>query len=48
MQIIFSFDTEEYETPGVDDAVKVWADMLAGHGIRGAFCMVGEKARVLR
>ena len=48
MQLIFSFDTEEYETPGVDDAVKVWADMLAGHGFRGAFCVVGEKARVLR
>lgn len=48
MQVIFSFDTEEYETPGVDDTVKIWADMLARHNFRGTFCTVGEKARVLR
>jgi hypothetical protein len=48
MQLIFSFDTEEYETPGIDDTVKIWADMLTKHGCRGAFCTVGEKARVLR
>jgi hypothetical protein len=48
MRLIFSFDTEEYETPGVDDTVKIWADMLTTHGFRGCFCTVGEKARVLR
>ena len=48
MQLIFSFDTEEYETSGVDDAVKVWTDMMTRHNCRGTFCIVGEKARVLR
>ncbi len=47
MQLIFSFDTEEYETPGIDDTIKIWANMLAKYGCRGAFCIVGEKARVL-
>jgi len=46
--IIFSFDTEEYQSPPTDDATKVWAELLSKHGLRGAFCLVGEKARVLR
>ena len=48
VSVIFSFDTEEYQSPPTDDAAKVWAELLSKHGLRGAFCLVGEKARVLR
>lgn len=32
----------------MDDAIRIWADMLRKYGFHGAFCMVGEKAWVLR
>ena len=48
IHLIFSFDTEDYETPGSDDAAKIWADLLDRHGFTGCFCVVGEKARALR
>ena len=46
--LIFSCDTEDYETPASDDAELLWAQMFARHGIRACFCVVGEEARALR
>ncbi|HEX2184705.1 MAG TPA: hypothetical protein VHN78_04280, partial [Chloroflexota bacterium] len=46
--LIFSCDTEDYETPASDDAELLWARMFARHGIRACFCVVGEEARALR
>ena len=48
MQVIWSFDTEDYVTPEADDALLRWAELLAARGIRGTFCLVAEKARKLR
>ena len=45
--LIFSCDTEDYETPASDDAELLWARMFARHGIRACFCVVGEEARAL-
>lgn len=47
-ECIFSFDTEDFVTPESDDVLKAIADMLAGHGIRASFAVVGDKARALR
>ena len=46
--LIFSCDTEDYETPAADDAELLWARMFQRHGIRACFCVVGEEARALR
>jgi hypothetical protein len=46
--LIFSCDTEDYETPASDDAELLWARMFARHGIKACFCVVGEEARALR
>ncbi|HEX2324324.1 MAG TPA: hypothetical protein VHQ00_02935, partial [Chloroflexota bacterium] len=46
--LIFSCDTEDYETPAADEAELLWARMFARHGIRACFCVVGEEARALR
>jgi peptidoglycan/xylan/chitin deacetylase (PgdA/CDA1 family) len=46
--LIFSCDTEDYETPASDDAELLWAQLFARHGIRACFCVVGEEARALR
>jgi hypothetical protein len=46
--LIFSCDTEDYETPASDDAELLWARMFARHGLRACFCVVGEEARALR
>jgi hypothetical protein len=46
--LIFSCDTEDYETPAADDAELLWAQMFARHGMRACFCVVGEEARALR
>jgi hypothetical protein len=48
VSVVFSYDTEEYQAPFTDLATKTWADLLTKHGLRGCFCTVGEKARVLR
>lgn len=48
VSVVFAYDTEEYQAPFTDDATKIWADMLTKHGLKGCFCIVGEKARVLR
>ena len=34
--LIFSCDTEDYETPASDDAELLWARMFARHGIKPA------------
>ena len=46
--LIFSCDTEDYETAAADDAELLWARMFARHGLRACFCVVGEEARALR
>jgi hypothetical protein len=48
VELILSFDTEDYETPAADDAELIWAQMLARYGLPGCFCVVGEEARALR
>ncbi len=48
VSVIFSFDVEDFITPEADDAALRWAQLLAKHGVKGCFCVVGEKARVLR
>ncbi len=48
VDLILSFDSEDYETPAADDAEKIWAAMLSRYGLRGCFCVVGEEARALR
>ncbi len=47
-RVILSFDTEDFLTPEADDAVLRCAQILAKHGVRGCFCLVGERARALR
>jgi len=44
--VILSFDTEDFESD-TDDAVLFWANTLRKYGLRGCFCLVGEKARTL-
>lgn len=46
--VLISFDTEDFIGPAADDALLRLAKLLTSKGIRGSFCMVGEKARVLR
>ncbi|MCW8132357.1 MAG: hypothetical protein KIS92_18565 [Planctomycetota bacterium] len=45
--VIVSFDTEDFIGPASDDALLRLARLLTAKKIRGSFCMVGEKARVL-
>lgn len=47
-RLLFSFDSEDYETPAADDAELWWARELTRHGLTGCFCLVGELARALR
>src|SRR5215510_9327600 len=48
MRVIFSFDYENYIDPGADEPGMLYADLLARHGLRGCFMVVGERARALR
>jgi peptidoglycan/xylan/chitin deacetylase (PgdA/CDA1 family) len=48
MRVIFSFDYENYIDPGADEPGMLYADLLAKHGLRGCFMVVGERARALR
>ncbi|MFQ5762726.1 MAG: hypothetical protein ACE5PO_06800 [Candidatus Bathyarchaeia archaeon] len=48
VKLIFSFDSEDYETPAADDAEKWWAEAMSRHGIKACTCVVGELARALR
>ncbi len=47
VHLIFSFDSEDYETPAADDAEKWWAETMTKHGITACICVVGELARTL-
>src|SRR5260370_26213064 len=48
VRLIFSFDSEDYETPAADDAEKGWGETMAKHGITACICVVGELARGLQ
>jgi len=47
IRLIFSFDSEDYETPASDDAEKWWAEAMTRHGFTACVCVVGELARTL-
>src|SRR5690349_7726344 len=47
-RLILSLDSEDYETPGSDDAELWWAKTLSRYGLTGCFCVVAELARALR
>ncbi len=47
VDVIFSFDSEDYETPASDAGELWWAEALSRHHLTGSFCMVGELARAL-
>jgi len=47
VDVIFSFDSEDYETPEADEGERWWAEALRRHGFTGCFCLVGELARAL-
>ena len=47
VDVIFSFDSEDFETPAADEGERWWADALSRHGLTGCFCVVGELARAL-
>jgi hypothetical protein len=48
VHLIFSFDSEDYETSAADDAEKWWAQTMSKHGVVACICVVGELARALR
>ena len=48
MQIIFSFDTEDYVDPVSNDALLRLAEIHTKHDVPACFGIVGEKARFLR
>ena len=47
MDVILSFDTEDYVTPEAADAQKWWAEELTKRELRGSFQCVGEVIRGL-
>ena len=48
MQVILSFDTEDFVTPESDDALLLLAREMTKRDIRGCFAVVADKARALR
>lgn len=48
VKLIFSFDSEDFQTPASADAEKWWAETMTRHGIKACVCVVGELARTLR
>lgn len=48
LQLVLSFDTEDYVTPEAADAKKFWAEELSARGMRGSFQCVAEVIRVLQ
>jgi len=48
MQMIFSFDTEDYVDPVSNDALLRLAELHSKYGVPACFGLVGEKARFLR
>lgn len=47
MNMILSFDTEDFVTPESDDALLLLATELGKRGLRGNFALVGDKLRAL-
>jgi len=45
--MLFWFDVEDCTVPQSDDAAGRLASILTGHGVRGTFKVVGQKARIL-
>ncbi len=45
--VAFQFDTEDFITPEADDVLLDLTDILDQFGVKGSFCIVGEKVRVL-
>jgi hypothetical protein len=48
VDLLFFFDSEDYETPASDEGELWWARALSRHGLTGCFNVVGEEARALR
>jgi len=48
VELLFFFDSEDYETPASDEGELWWAEALSRHGLTGCFNLVGEEARALR
>src|SRR5579859_6303874 len=48
VDLLFFFDSEDYETAASDEGEQWWADALTRHGLTGCFNVVGEEARALR
>jgi len=48
VMLVFSFDSEDYETPAADDAERWWAETMSRCGFRASIQVVGELARALR
>ena len=48
MDLILSFDTEDFVTPQAADAQKWWADELHSRNLRGCFQLVAEMLRTLK
>ena len=48
MQVIFSFDTEDYVDPASNDSLLRLAQIHTRYGVPACFGLVGEKARFLR
>ena len=48
MDLILSFDTEDFVTPQAADAQKWWADELHSRNLRGCFLLVAELLRTLK
>jgi len=47
IKVILSFDIEDFATPQSDDAAKGPAGLMSMHGVRGCFCLAGDKVRAL-
>ena len=47
-ELLFFFDSEDYETPASDEGELWWAEALSRRGLTGCFNLVGEEGRALR
>ena len=45
--VAFQFDTEDFITPETDDILLDIIEVLDNFGVKGSFCIVGEKIRIL-
>ena len=46
-KVIFSFDTEDYINPGVDDFTRRICEVFDAHSLTASFMLVAERVRVL-